>query len=109
MEEYADTLLASRVMGWLRWGVGTNRRYRGEPTRGADVTNPGAMRNPLRVLAGVAVALFGTLFFFQGIGVVKGSFMTHSTFWAVAGPLIAAAGVVFAARGARRTPPPSSR
>ena len=73
------------------------------------MTSPGAMRSPLRVLAGVAAALFGTLFFFQGIGVVKGSFMTDSTFWVVAGPLIAAAGVVLAARGARRTPPPGSR
>jgi hypothetical protein len=67
------------------------------------------MRNPALVLAGVAVALFGTLFFFQGIGVVKGSFMTGSAFWAVAGPIIAAGGAVLAARGARRTPPPGSR
>ena len=72
------------------------------------MTNPGAMRNPGRVVAGLAAALFGTLFFFQGIGVVKGSFMTDSTFWAVAGPLIAAAGVVLAAQGARRTPPSGS-
>ena len=73
------------------------------------MTNPGAMRNPARALAGVTAALFGTLFFFQGVGVVKGSFMTDSTFWAVAGPLIAAVGVVVAARGARRASRPGSR
>ena len=68
------------------------------------MTRSGGTRNPALVLVGVAVALFGTLFFFQGIGVVKGSFMTDSTFWAVAGPLIVAGGVVLAARGARRAP-----
>ena len=68
------------------------------------MTRFGGTRNPVRMLAGVAVALFGTLFFFQGIGVVKGSFMTHSIFWAVAGPLIVAGGVVLAARGARGAP-----
>ena len=73
------------------------------------MTKTGAVRNPARVLAGVAVAAFGTLFFFQGVGVVKGSFMTDSTFWAVAGPLLAAVGVVVAVRGARRVPPPGAR
>ena len=67
------------------------------------------MRNPARVVGGVVVALFGTLFFVQGIGVVKGSFMTDSTFWAVTGPLIAVVGVVLAARGARRMPRPGCR
>ena len=37
------------------------------------MTNPGAMRNPALALAGVAVALFGTLFVFHGIGVAPPS------------------------------------
>jgi putative effector of murein hydrolase LrgA (UPF0299 family) len=54
------------------------------------------------VMAGVIVALLGLLFMFQGLGVIKGSSMTNSNFWAVAGPLIAVAGVTLVALGARR-------
>jgi putative effector of murein hydrolase LrgA (UPF0299 family) len=54
------------------------------------------------VVAGVIVALLGLLFMFQGLGVIKGSSMTNSNFWAVAGPLIAVAGVTLVALGARR-------
>jgi hypothetical protein len=54
------------------------------------------------VVAGLVVVLLGLLFMFQGLGVVKGSSMTDSDFWAVAGPLIAVAGLALAARGARR-------
>jgi hypothetical protein len=60
------------------------------------------MRSPAMVVAGVIVALLGLLFMFQGLGVIKGSSMTDSTFWAVAGPIIALAGLMLAARGARR-------
>lgn len=59
------------------------------------------MRNPGTIALGVVAMLFGTLFFFQGIGVVKGSFMTDSNFWAVAGPIIAVAGLVVVVRGVR--------
>jgi len=54
------------------------------------------------VVTGVIVVLLGLLFMFQGLGVIKGSSMTDSNFWAVAGPLIAVAGLVLVARGARR-------
>jgi hypothetical protein len=60
------------------------------------------MRNTAMVVAGVVVTLLGLLFMFQGLGVIKGSTMTNSTFWAVAGPLIALVGLTVAARGARR-------
>jgi hypothetical protein len=60
------------------------------------------MRSPAMFVAGLVVALLGLLFMFQGLGVVKGSSMTDSNFWAVAGPVIALAGLVLAARGARR-------
>jgi hypothetical protein len=48
------------------------------------------------------MALFGLLFMFQGLGKVKGSPMTGSNFWAIAGPVIVIAGVAIAVRGARR-------
>jgi hypothetical protein len=54
------------------------------------------------VIAGVVIALFGVLFMFQGLGKVKGSPMTGSNFWAIAGPAIAIAGAVLAISGARR-------
>ncbi len=60
------------------------------------------MRSPAMVVAGVVVALLGLLFMFQGLGVIKGSSMTNSNFWAVAGPLIALVGLVLVVRGARR-------
>jgi hypothetical protein len=59
------------------------------------------MRNPVLVGLGVVVALFGVLFTLQGLGYVKGSPMTGSNFWAVAGPLIAVAGAAVATVGVR--------
>ena len=35
----------------------------------------------------------GAVFFFQGIGVLGGSFMSGSATWAIAGPCIVAAGL----------------
>ena len=43
--------------------------------------------------AGLVLALAGTVFFFQGIGVIGGSFMSGSATWAVIGALLVAAGV----------------
>ncbi|CAN5856465.1 membrane protein [soil metagenome] len=62
------------------------------------------MRSVLGVVVlgfGVLVALFGTLFFFQGIGVVTGSPMTNTTTWTVLGPIIAVIGVGVAVLGWR--------
>jgi hypothetical protein len=59
------------------------------------------MRSPAMVVAGLVVALLGLVFMFQGLGVIKGSGMTDSDFWAVAGPLIAVAGLALVVRGAR--------
>ena len=42
---------------------------------------------------GLVCVIAGTVFFFQGIGVIGGSFMTNSTTWAVIGPLLALAGL----------------
>jgi hypothetical protein len=53
------------------------------------------------VAVGGVIALLGLLFMFQGLGYVKGSSMTNSDFWAVAGPIIAVVGLVIAAAGLR--------
>ena len=52
--------------------------------------------------AGVLVTLAGVIFTLQGVGVVGGSAMSGVTFWAVAGPVIALAGLAIAAIGVRR-------
>jgi hypothetical protein len=59
------------------------------------------MRKPALVVAGVVVALAGLLFTLQGVGVIKGSAMSSTTFWAVAGPIIIVVGLVLAGVGAR--------
>jgi len=64
--------------------------------------SPGAMKSPVMVGVGVVMVLLGLLFMFQGLGAIKGSSMTNSNFWAVAGPVIAAAGAVLVGLGVRR-------
>ena len=56
----------------------------------------------LLVGVGLLVAVAGVVFTFQGVGLIGGSVMTGSTFWAVAGPVIALAGLAVAAVGLRR-------
>jgi hypothetical protein len=67
------------------------------------------MKSPVKVVLGVVVALLGLLFMFQGLGVVKGSSMTNSNFWAVAGPVIAIGGLVLVAVGMGWRRPGSSQ
>lgn len=58
-------------------------------------TLQGAVRLAVRIIAVVAL-LAGGVFFFQGIGVIPGSFMTGRSEWAVIGAaLVAGAGVLF--------------
>jgi hypothetical protein len=53
------------------------------------------MRLAVRVVAVVAL-LAGVVFFFQGIGVIPGSFMTGRSEWAVIGAaLVAGAGALY--------------
>ena len=54
--------------------------------------------------AGVVIALAGLIFTLQGVGAIGGSVMSGVTFWAVAGPVIALAGLALAAAGLRRRP-----
>jgi len=62
------------------------------------------MTRGLLVGAGVIVALAGIIFTLQGLGAIGGSAMSGVTFWAVAGPVIALAGIALAVFGLRRRP-----
>ena len=56
--------------------------------------------------AGSLITLAGVVFTLQGVGVIGGSFMSGTTTWAVAGPLIALVGlalVILGLRASRRT------
>jgi hypothetical protein len=72
------------------------------------VTSRGAMKSPALVGIGAVMTLLGLVFMFQGLGVIKGSSMTNSNFWAVAGPVIAVVGLVLIARGVRRNATPDA-
>lgn len=56
-----------------------------------------------RVLLGAVLTVFGVVWFLQGIRVLPGSFMTGSTFWAVAGLVVAITGVATVLRSLRRS------
>jgi hypothetical protein len=62
------------------------------------------MRTMILAGLGVLVMLAGVLFTLQGFGVIGGSVMSGVSFWAVAGPVIAVAGlgmVIVSLRAAR--------
>lgn len=65
----------------------------------------------MRFVLGVVGALLliaGTIFALQGFGVLGGSVMSGSSFWAAAGPVIAVAGLALLVGGVRRRRPRSS-
>jgi hypothetical protein len=62
------------------------------------------MKRVVLVGAGFALALAGAVFTLQGLGILGGSVMSGSTFWAIAGPVIALAGLALAAIGLRDRP-----
>jgi hypothetical protein len=59
------------------------------------------MRRVVLVGGGFLLMLAGVVFTLQGLGIIGGSVMSHVTFWAVAGPVIAVAGLVLAVIGLR--------
>ena len=59
------------------------------------------MKRVLLVGAGLLFVLAGVIFTLQGSGAMGGDAMSGVTFWAVAGPVIALAGLVMAALGLR--------
>lgn len=56
----------------------------------------------LLVGVGLLVAVAGVIFTLQGVGDIGGSFMSGSNVWAIAGPVIALAGLAVAVVGLRR-------
>ncbi len=56
---------------------------------------------------GVLLTLTGVIWFFQGIGVIPGSFMTGEDFWAVAGFLAVITGIVLIRSWRRKQPTPA--
>jgi hypothetical protein len=56
----------------------------------------------LLVVAGLLITVGGVIFALQGVGVIGGSFMSGTTTWAVAGPLIALVGLALVVAGVRR-------
>jgi hypothetical protein len=66
-----------------------------------------SMKLALNVL-GVLLSLTGVVWFFQGINVIQGSFMTADPTWAIIGGICVVVGVamlVFANRKASAAPP----
>lgn len=53
-------------------------------------------------VVGVILVLMGTIWFFQGINVLPGSFMTGQIRWAVNGAIAVAVGLVLLAVSKRR-------
>ena len=60
------------------------------------------MKKGLLIGLGALIALVGIVFMLQGLGAIGGSDMSGSTFWAVAGPVIALVGLAMAGIGLRR-------
>ena len=61
----------------------------------------------MRVLligGGLLITVVGVVFALQGVGVIGGSFMSGTTSWAIAGPVIALAGLALVVAGLRRRP-----
>jgi hypothetical protein len=54
------------------------------------------------ILIGLAVAVIGAIWTFQGLGYLKGSPMTGESFWATVGPIVAGLGLALAIVGWRR-------
>jgi hypothetical protein len=57
------------------------------------------MKDTLLIGVGALITIAGVVFALQGLGYVGGSAMSGVTFWAVAGPVIALAGIALAAAG----------
>lgn len=59
----------------------------------------------LAIACGILLLAIGAIWTLQGLGYLKGSSMTGSSFWAIAGPLVAAGGaslLYVAIRGPRK-------
>jgi hypothetical protein len=59
------------------------------------------VKRAVLVGVGLLITVAGVIFTLQGLGAIGGSAMSGVTFWAVAGPVIALAGLAMAALGLR--------
>ena len=57
---------------------------------------------PARVIVAILLGIAGGVWFLQGIGVLPGSVMSGSTFWAVAGLVVLAFAIAVIAAELRR-------
>jgi hypothetical protein len=57
-----------------------------------------------RIIVGVLMCVVGGVWFFQGIGVLKGSFMTGQGFWTVVGVILFGVGLRMILRARHDTP-----
>jgi len=62
------------------------------------------MSRPVALVLGAILVLIGLVWFFQGIGVLGGSFMSGSVLWAVIGPIVAIVGIALIVRTQRSKP-----
>jgi hypothetical protein len=60
------------------------------------------MGRMIMILIGLAAAVMGAVWTFQGLGYLKGSPMTGVSFWATVGPIVAGLGIALAIVGWRR-------
>jgi hypothetical protein len=60
------------------------------------------MKRVLLVGVGLVIMVAGAIFTLQGVGAMGGSAMSGVTFWAIAGPVIALAGLTMVVVGLRR-------
>lgn len=86
-----------------RYQLFPNQGWRASYRSGLASTFPGMSvgTRVLLVSAGLLIVVAGVVFALQGVGVIGGSFMSGTSTWAVAGPLIALAGLVVAGFGLR--------
>ena len=69
-----------------------------KPVKGEGADN---MKKPLWVVVGGVLAILGLLFTLQGTDVIRGSGMSGTTFWTIAGPVLIVVGLAMATIGLR--------
>jgi fatty acid desaturase len=71
------------------------------PTRQTAIREPYARPMWLRRAIAIVLVLVGLVWFFQGIGVLEGSFMTGEALWAVIGVVCVVGGAALLIRPTR--------